>query len=201
MTRILRLMPIVLVIAIAAPAGQNQDQKGYKVPPSPALSPADELKTLKIAPGYRVELVAAEPLVRDPVAMTFDPDGRIWVCEMRGYMPNVDGKGQKMPVGTISVLEDTDGDGVMDKSTIFLDQLIVPRAVCWTTDGLLVAENGKIWLCKGKANELKCDEKKLITEYIQGNSEHTLNGLVPMLDNWIYAAKEGVRLRKRDGKW
>ena len=184
-------------------AGQNKDQKtkGYQVPAAPALSAADEMKTFKIAPGYRVELVAAEPLVHDPVAMTFDPDGRIWVCEMRGYMPNVDGKGQKVPVGTISVLEDTDGDGVMDKSTVFLDQLILPRAVCWTADGLLVAENGKVWLCKSRANGLKCDDKKLVMEYNQGNSEHSLNGLVPMLDNWIYAAKEGIRLRKLDGKW
>lgn len=205
MSKILRIVAIFFVIASTSPwlASQNKDQtaKGTKVSPAPALSAADEIKTFKIAPGYRVELVAAEPLVRDPVAMTFDADGRLWVCEMRGYMPNVEGKGQKLPVGTISVLEDTDGDGVMDRSTIFLDELVVPRAVCWTADGLLVAENGKIWMCKGRANELKCDDKTLITEYIQGNSEHTLNGLVPMLDNRIYAAKEGMRLRKRDGKW
>jgi hypothetical protein len=164
------------------------------------LSPRDEMKTFKIAPGYRVELVAAEPLVHDPVAMTFDPDGRLWVCEMQGFMPNVDGKGDKEPVSTISVLESTRGDGVFDKSTVFLDKLVLPRGVCWTMDGLLVAANGKLWLCRIDAN-LKCDDKQLICEYNPGNPEHALNGLLPALDNWIYAAKEGMRLRKLGGRW
>jgi len=158
------------------------------------------MKTFKIVPGYRVELVASEPLVNDPVAMTFDPDGRIYVCEMRGFMPNVDGKGDKEPVGTISVLEDTRGDGVMDKSTVFLDKLVLPRGLCWTTDGILVAANGKIWLCHVD-RDLKCDDKKLICDYNPGNPEHALNGLMPALDNWIYNAKEGIRLRKIEGRW
>src|SRR5579862_2186529 len=108
---------LLLVFPLSGHLAEGQN-KGYTVPPAPALSAHEEMATFKIKPGYSVQLVAAEPLVHDPVAMTFDPDGRIWVCEMRGYMPDVDGKGQKAPVGTISVLEDTDGDGVMDKSTI-----------------------------------------------------------------------------------
>jgi mono/diheme cytochrome c family protein len=159
------------------------------------------MKTFKIAPGYRVELVASEPLVHDPIALTFDPDGRIWVCEMRGFMPDVDAKGEKEPVGTITVLEDTDGDGVMDRSTVFLDKLVLPRALCWTLDGLLVAENGKIWLCRDRNGDLKCDEKTLVCTYNAGNPEHALNGLMPALDNWIYNAKEGLRLRKLGGQW
>jgi glucose/arabinose dehydrogenase/mono/diheme cytochrome c family protein len=181
--------------------GKQKPAEGFKVPPSPALSPQDEIKTFKIATGYRVELVAAEPLVHDPIAMTFDPDGRLWVCEMRGFMPNVDGKGEKEPVGSIAVLEDTKGTGVMDRRTVFLDKLVLPRAVCWTTDGLLVAESGKIWLCRDRDGDLKCHEKKLICEYNPGNPEHSLNGLMPALDNWIYNAKEGLRLRKIAGRW
>ena len=197
-------VPCLLILSLIVPwvMGQNKKAaKGFPVPPSPALTPREEMKTFKIAPGYRVELVASEPLVHDPVAMTFDPDGRIWVCEMRGFMPDVDGHGQKEPVGTISVLEDTDGDGVMDKRTVFLDKLVLPRGLCWTTDGLLVAENGKIWLCRIDANSLKCDVKKLICEYNPGNPEHALNGFLPALDNWIYCSKEGIRLRKIDGRW
>lgn len=159
------------------------------------------MKTFKIAAGYRVELIAAEPLVHDPIAMSVDPDGRLWVCEMRDFMPDIDGKGEKDPVGTISVLEDTNGDGVMDKSTVFVDGLVLPRAVCWTPDGILVAENGNIWLCRDSHGGLHCDQKTLITQYYPGNLEHALNGLVPMLDNWIYCAKDGIRLRKIDGKW
>src|SRR4051812_14542519 len=69
------------------------------IPPSPALSPEEELKTFQIAPGFHAELVASEPLVGHPVAIQFDPDGRMWVCEMRGFMPNLDGIGEEKPVG------------------------------------------------------------------------------------------------------
>ncbi len=189
---------LLLVFPLCGHLVQGQN-KGFTVPPAPPLSARDEMATFKIKPGYHMQLVAAEPLVHDPVAMTFDPDGRIWVCEMRGYMPDVDGKGQKNPVGTISVLEDTDGDGVMDKSTVFLDKLVLPRSLCWTTDGLLIAGNGSIWLCQIK--DLKCTEQKLIFNYNPGNTEHSLNGLMPALDNWIYNAKEGFRLRKLGDRW
>jgi mono/diheme cytochrome c family protein len=183
-----------------APAKQD-GKKGYVVPPAPALSPAEEIKTFRIKPGYRVELIASEPLVNDPIAMTFDPDGRIWVVEMRGFMPDIDAKGEKEPSGSICVLEDTDGDGVMDKRTVFVDKLVLPRGLCWTTDGLLVAANGKIWLCRDSRGGLQCDSKELICDYNVGNPEHALNGLMPALDNWIYNAKEGLRLRKLEGKW
>lgn len=172
-----------------------------KIQSSPPLSPQEEMKTFKIVPGYRVELVASEPLVHDPVAMTFDPDGRIWVCEMRGFMPDVDSKGEKAPIGSIAVLEDTDGDGVMDKRTVFLDGLVLPRALCWTTDGLLVAADGKIWLCRAPEGDLTCREKSLVCEYNAGNPEYGLNGLMPALDNWIYNARESIRLRRTVGRW
>src|SRR5713101_977469 len=123
----LLLIPLALC---PGPAPTQETPISFQVPPAPARAPRDEMKTFKLAAGYRVELVASEPLVHDPVAMTFDPDGRIWVCEMRGFMPDVDGKGEKEPVGTITVLEDTDGDGIMDKSTVFLDKLVLPRALC-----------------------------------------------------------------------
>jgi mono/diheme cytochrome c family protein len=190
------------VIFLSAPSAHAQNTpKGYEIPSAPALSPQEELKTFKIAPGYRAVVVASEPFVHDPVAMTFDPDGRIWVVEMRGFMPDVNGTGEKEPVGSIAVLEDSDGDGVMDKRTVFLDKLVLPRGLCWTTDGLLVAENGKIWLCKDKDGDLKCVDKKLICEYNPGNPEHALNGFLPALDNWIYCAKEGIRVRKIGGRW
>src|SRR5436305_1941777 len=102
---------------------QPAPPRNFVVPPAPALSAEDEMKTFKIQPGFHVELVAKEPLVHDPVAITFDPDGRIWVCEMRGYMTDMANRSNMNPVGTISVLEDTDGDGKIDKSTVFLDKL------------------------------------------------------------------------------
>src|SRR5688572_8317177 len=108
------------------------------IPPSPVLSPEEELKTFQIAPGMRIELVACEPMVGHPVAVAFDPDGRMWVVEMRGYMPNVAGTGEDQPVGRVSVLSDTDGDGRMDKSDVFLDGLVMPRAIALVRDGALI---------------------------------------------------------------
>src|SRR5262245_53987757 len=81
---------------------QQGDKKGElqssrvpkeKIPPSPPLAPVDALKTFKIQPGFRVELVASEPMVEVPTVIQFDPGGRLWVVEMRCFMPNADGTG------------------------------------------------------------------------------------------------------------
>ena len=96
--------------------------------PSPERTPSEELSTFELSPGLDIQLVASEPMVQDPVVITFDADGRLWVVEMRGFMPNIDGKGENAPVGRISVLEDTDGDGKMDVGKIYIDSLIMPRA-------------------------------------------------------------------------
>ena len=101
-------------------------------------SPEEEQARFTLAPGYRAELVAAEPLVQDPVAVDFDADGRMYVVEMRGYMPTLSGAGEDRPVGRIVVLEDTDDDGRMDKRTIFLDSLVLPRALKVMEHGVLV---------------------------------------------------------------
>ena len=100
-----RSFPALLLATstVLAQIGDRLDKPGDKqeslvpknlIPAAPALSPADALKTFKVAPGFRLELVASEPLISDPVAMTFGPDGRLWVVEMRGYMHDVDGHGE-----------------------------------------------------------------------------------------------------------
>jgi hypothetical protein len=203
---------LVAIIVIANPMHPVQAQqsmpstkpasaRNWTLPPTAPLSPEDEIKTFRIMPGYRVELIAAEPLVHDPIAMSIDPHGRLWVCEMRGFMRDVKRTGEMDPSGTISVLDGQDSQGAFHKSPIFVDGLVLPRAVCWTSDGILVAENGHIWLCRDSHGGLHCDQKTLVCQYNVGNLEHALNGLVPMLDNWLYAAREGIRLRRIDGKW
>ena len=93
------------------------------------LSPADALKTFYMPPGYRIELVASEPLVQDPIVMDWDRQGRIWVVEMPGFVPNLEAPEPYMePIGKVVVLEDTDKDGVMDKRTVFADGLVL-RAI------------------------------------------------------------------------
>ncbi|HEY7086915.1 MAG TPA: hypothetical protein VH518_02430, partial [Tepidisphaeraceae bacterium] len=79
--------------------------------PVPFLTAEEAIKTIKLPRGFHVEVVATEPMVENPVALSFDPDGRVWVAEMRSYMPDPDGKGENELTGRISILEDTDGDG------------------------------------------------------------------------------------------
>ncbi|RRB02138.1 DUF7133 domain-containing protein [Larkinella rosea] len=171
--------------------------------PSPAKTPAEELATFQIEPGLKVQLVAAEPMVQDPVVITFDEDGRLWVVEMRGFMPNIDGTGEDKPVGRISVLEDTNGDGQMDVSKIYLDSLVMPRALALVPGGALVVENGGLWLTKDTNGDLKADSKTMIDPSYAGSGlpEHSGNGLWRSMDNWYYNAKSRLRYRLNNGKW
>ena len=150
-----------------------------------------------------MQLVAAEPMVQDPVVIRFDEDGRLWVVEMRGFMPDEEGRGEKAPVGRISVLEDTNNDGKMDISKVYLDSLIMPRAIALVPGGALVAENGSLWLTQDLDGDLRADTRELIdSAYAGGPSpEHAGNGLLRNTDNWYYNAKSRFRYRLTNGKW
>lgn len=180
---------------------QNTLPETLKIPPSPALSAEDSMKTMKLADGFQIELVASDPLVQDPVALTFDGNGRLWVCEMRGFMPDVDGTGEDAKVGRINILEDTNGDGNMDKSTIFLDGLHLPRAILLVEGGVLYADQTSLYFVKREGD--KAGEVKVIDPNFAegGNVEHKANGLLPALDNWIYNAKSSARYRYHKGVW
>ena len=171
--------------------------------PSPVRTPADELASFQVEPGLKVQLVAAEPMVQDPVVITFDEDGRLWVVEMRGFMPTIDGEGENKPVGRVSVLEDKNGDGQMDASTVYIDNLIMPRALALVPGGALIAENGALWLTKDSNGDLKADTKVLIDKDYAGNAlpEHAGNGLWRSMDNWYYNAKSRFRYRLANGEW
>jgi glucose/arabinose dehydrogenase len=120
-----------LAYLIAAQShAQQGDKKGEtqasripkeKIPPAPPLAPDEAIRQFKLPPGFRIELAASEPMVEVPTVMQFDPDGRLWVLEMRDFMPNAQGTGETNATGRISILEDTDGDGRMDRKKIFLD--------------------------------------------------------------------------------
>ena len=167
---------------------------------TPVHTAEAELALFRMLPGYHLELVAAEPLVQDPVAVDFDPDGRMYVVEMRGYMPNLQGTGEDQPVGRIVVLEDTNGDGRMDKSTVFMDSLVLPRAVKVLEHGVLVAAPPNLWLAQDTNGDFRADTKELIrTDYGgRGNPEHLPNGLMWGIDNWIHNANYGGQLRVGD---
>jgi len=169
----------------------------------PVYSPAESVGLFEFAePGYRIELVASEPMVQDPVAIRFDGKGRLWVVEMRGYMQDVDGSGSHDPIGRISVLTDSNGDGLMDESTVFLDELVLPRSIAILPDGILVAENEPLWFVRDTDGDLVADEKHLVDEhYAKDNIEHSANGLYRAMDNWFYNAKEGHRYRRMSDEW
>lgn len=171
--------------------------------PSPAKTPAEEKLTFQLEPGLKIQLVASEPMIQAPVVVTFDEDGRLWVVEMRGFMPTIDGEGEEKPVGRISVLEDRNGDGTMDHSTIFLDGLVMPRAIALVKGGALVAANNALWLAQDLDGNLKAESKILLdsTYARNGLPEHTDNGLMLNTDNWIYNAKSRLRYRLVNGKW
>ena len=203
---------ILFALSIADSIAQNGDKAGEKqvslvpadkIPPAPVLTPEEALKSFKLAPGFRIELVASEPLIHDPVAIQFAPDGKIWVLEMSGFMPNADGIGEDKPVGKIAVIEDTDGDGKMDKRVVFADGLVMPRALSLVRDGLLVAEPPRLWFLRDTDGDGKSDEKvEVAKDYGDTkNPEHTANGLMWAMDNWIYSANHTTRFRNDDGEW
>jgi mono/diheme cytochrome c family protein/glucose/arabinose dehydrogenase len=172
--------------------------------PAAILSPEEALSAFRIAPGFEIELVAAEPLVEDPVAMTWDEYGRLYVVEMRGYMPDAYGNGSENPVGQVVRLEDKNGDGRMDTSEVFLGELVNPRAVAVVNGGVLIGEPPHLWLCEVPTRESLCHNKRRIGEYAAdaaaANVEHMENGLVLGLDNWLYNAKSARSLRIEDGE-
>lgn len=175
--------------------------KRIQVPPAPVLSAEDEAKTFKLAPGYRAELVACEPMVQCPIFFEFDPEGRIWVVEYQGYMRDVHGSGEGDPICRVVVLTDENGDGKADKSTVFLDKLVMPRSFAFVKGGILLQEPPKLWFCADKDGDLRCDERTQVgTMGVGGNPQHTANGLRRGIDNWLHCADWPHRYQWKDGK-
>ncbi|MEM8486202.1 MAG: c-type cytochrome [Bacteroidota bacterium] len=170
---------------------------------SPPLSPTQALATFQIKPGYKIQLVAAEPLVEDPVGLTFDEDGRLWVIEMRGFMTDIEGTNEDAPLGRIAVLTDTTGDGLMDTRTTFLDSLVLPRSLAVVSGGALVAEQLPLWFAEDTDGDLVADRKNLIDAEYGGSGlpEHSPNGMWRGLDNWYYNAKSTTRYKRAGDAW
>jgi mono/diheme cytochrome c family protein/glucose/arabinose dehydrogenase len=168
---------------------------------SPVISPQDAIKKMHIEDGFDVKLVASEPMITAPVAITFDKQGRMWVVEMMDYMPDTVGTGEDQPTGKVAILSDTNGDGVMDSSKIFLDSLVLPRAICLIENGILVAEPPKLWYYTIQ-NDAPVSKTLVDSTYAEGgNVEHQPNGLFRAMDNWIYNAKSAKRYKKQGDHW
>jgi mono/diheme cytochrome c family protein/glucose/arabinose dehydrogenase len=185
-------------------AGPEKVELKFKLPPPAPLSPEEAMKTFKVEKGFHIELVASEPMIESPVAMSFDDQGRLYVVEMRGYMHDLEGGGEKEATGRVSLLEDTDGDGRMDKATPFLDNLVMPRAVLAVNGGALIAVPPNLYFCKDTDGDGKADVKDVVaTDFgtLGGQPEHMANTPVWAMDNAIWSAGYSTRFKLRSGVW
>lgn len=164
---------------------------------APVLRPSAALAAIELQPGFRAELVAREPMIQAPVAAQFDEEGRLWVVEMRTYMPDVDATGELEPGNRIVVLEDVDGDGVMERSSVFLEGLVLPRAVAPCFGGALVIEPPDLYFCKDTNGDGRADVKRKLLSGFGGreNPEHAGNGLLRGLDNWYHISQHNLEFR------
>ena len=154
------------------------------------LSPEDSLRTIEVAPEFQIELVAAEPLVQDPIAMEWAPDGKLWVVEMRDYPMGMDGQGE--PGGAIRVLEDDNGDGKYDRSTVFAEKLNFPSGVMPWRRGALISAAPDILYAEDTDGDGRADEQRvLFSGFNLGNQQHRVNGFEYGLDGWLYCANGG----------
>ena len=150
-------------------------------------SAEESTQAMELLPGYTIELMAAEPLVADPVAFEWDSHGRLWVVEMADYPLGLDGKGQHG--GRVRWLEDRDGDGHYDHSTVFLDGLSFPNGVMPWRDGVLISATPDILFARDTNGDGKADETRvLFSGFREGNQQHRMNGFEYGLDNWVYGA-------------
>jgi len=181
-------MRLLLFLFLALPAAALLTLAAE--PDTPPLAPEASLKTLHLPAGFEAQLVAAEPLVRDPVAFDWDAQGRLWVVEMADYPLGLDEAGASG--GRVRVLEDRDGDGRYDHSTLFAEGLNFPNGLITWRGGVIVTAAPDILFLEDTTGDGKADHREtLYTGLTEGNQQLRANGLRWGLDNWIYVAAGG----------
>ena len=160
-------------------------------PAAPFLSATESMKTMYLPAGFKLELVASEPLVEEPTAIAFDGNGKMYVAEMLTYMQDIDGTNRNKPWSRVSVLEDLDGDGKMDKRTTFVDSLVLPRNLLPLDDQVLISEtySQNIYSYRDTDGDNIADEKILVyadSTRFEGNLEHQAANLTWNIDNNLY---------------
>src|SRR5581483_9946042 len=174
---------------LAAWPGAAQEPKAGG--PGKPLSPAEARKQFRLPPGLRLELVAAEPVVQSPVAMAFDPQGRLWVVEMRDY-PNGPGPGQP-PQGRLRILEDRDGDGYYEHGSTFADNLLFANGLLLWKDGAIVTAAPHIARLRDTDGDGQADRRDVLYEgFAAQNPQLRVSHPILGLDGWVYVAN-GLR--------
>ncbi|YCM42654.1 ThuA domain-containing protein [Verrucomicrobiaceae bacterium 227] len=172
------------------------------------LSPKEEAETFILPEGYLAECIASEPMVQEPVLTVWDGNGAMYVAEMRSYMQDEAGTGTKtLKNGRIKRLTDTNGDGMMDVATVFVDGLNLPRMILPLDDRIAVVETDTttVWSYRDTTGDGVADEKTLLFQGKDGDGtrsvEHQPSGLDWNLDNWINVTYARERYRFTDGTW
>ncbi|HJN09761.1 MAG TPA: PVC-type heme-binding CxxCH protein [Pirellulaceae bacterium] len=175
--------------AHTAGAESVRDASGYE----PPRSPEEAIATMRTTSTEElvVELVAAEPMITDPVAFDWGPDGRLWVVEMRDYPNGINWHAKGDPVGKpggrVKVLTDDDGDGRYDSADVFLDDVPFPTGIKVWRDGILITAVPDIIFAADTDGDNVADRRETLYHgFAEGNQQHRANGLRWGLDNWLH---------------
>src|SRR5688572_22116400 len=175
----LSLFNMIVVLTIFTSGCRNKSQSDSGVEAKDALS------TFQVADGFKIEMISSEPLITDPVGMEIDEYGRLYVVEMHGYPLDISGSGHRI------LLSDTDGDGKMDKRTVFKKGLMLPTSIMRWKKGVMVTDPPNILYIEDTDGD---GQANITDTVLQGfavtNPQHIVNSPVYGLDNWIYVANQ-----------
>ncbi len=176
-----RVLPADEVAAHYKASGMTPPAPAKLQTATPPLSPEESAKKWHVREGYRIELVAAEPVVLDPVAFDWDDKGRLWVIEMADYPLGMDGNGKAG--GRVVMLEDSNADGRYDKRTVIVNDLSYPTGILTWREGVIVTAAPDIFFISPNGTK-----KVLFTGFSTGNQQLRVNGLRWGMDGWVYCA-------------
>ena len=187
---LLSLSCALLIAEVCLPAGDEAAAQkkqavphGQDKPPGPALSPAEAIRKMTLPEGFTAEVVASEPDIVNPVAMTIDEQGRFWITESLEYPRSEPGPGRDR----IKVLEDTDGDGKADKFTVFAEGLNIPSGIAVGYGGVWVANSPDILFLQDTDGDGKADKSEVVVTGFGRSDTHELpNSLTWGPDGWLY---------------
>lgn len=176
--RLVYLLPVLSFVAMSCRNNTSADG---------GLSPSEALDSFELAAGFQIELISSDPLISDPVAMEVDEYGQMYVVEMHGYPLDKSGS------GTVKLLHDDDGDGVMDRSEIFASDLQFPTGVMRWKQGILVTDAPNLLYFEDTDGDGRAEVRDtLLTGFALGNPQHNMNTPMLGIDNWIYLSNESA---------
>lgn len=192
---------ILVLMALSCKEDKQTIDRATLLAESPVLTPEEFMDFTYLEEGFELQLVASEPQIVAPIAMTFDSKNRIWAVEMTSFMPNSEGEGEDDPTGKIVILDDSDGDGYYESRKVFLDSLRLPRSLALVDKGILVVEPPNLWyfdIIDDQPRNRTLVDSAFATG---GNVEHQPNGIFMAMDNWLYNASSNKRYKKTEFGW